>query len=228
VKSVFKFWQCSSVTGSGLARRRVGLGLGVALLWVLGAMGLDRLGLYPTVAALDPRTPPATQQALTDYFETYTLNPGTPMFVLLQTPLSTAINTVGDTVEVALSQDMYLGQHKILSKNTRLVGQVSLAERAMEGRNALLALRFTEMRLPNGERLPIQAHIKTDRPNHVFGGELTPGTKPMRVTHRIEGIGPYNQVVFGGPRAMGAEVVFAPGERWTLILEQPVSLVLPK
>jgi hypothetical protein len=48
------------------------------------------------------------------------------------------------------------------------------------------------------------------------------------VQHNISGIGSYNKVVFGGPRALGTHIRFAPGERLTLILETPIKIVLPK
>ena len=42
------------------------------------------------------------------------------------------------------------------------------------------------------------------------------------------GIGEYNRTVYGGPRAMGHDLEFLPGEHWTIILEQPLTLVLPR
>jgi hypothetical protein len=44
----------------------------------------------------------------------------------------------------------------------------------------------------------------------------------------VAGIGEYNRIVFGGPRAMGQHIEFLPGEHWTIILDQPLTLVLPR
>ena len=45
----------------------------------------------------------------------------------------------------------------------------------------------------------------------------------MRATQRVWGIGEYNRIVYGGPRAMGSHVKFLPGEHWTIILDQPLT-----
>lgn len=182
----------------------------------------------PAQAAPSASTPPAEIDKTPEGFEIYTLRKGTPLFVLLQTPISTAVNQPLDSVDAAVSQDLYLGARLILSKHARLKGAITVLEKPIQGRNAILGIRFMEMTLPNGEKLPIQAYIKTDRSDHNWGGELTEGTKPMKVTHRVEGIGEYNKLVFGGPRALGTHLKYSPGERWTIILDQPVSIVLPK
>lgn len=161
-------------------------------------------------------------------FRSYTLPAGTPLAIVLQTPLSTAINRVNDEVEAAVTQDFYLGPHKMLSKHARLTGSVSICELPIQGRNGVLGVRFHELSLKNGERLPIQAYVKTNHPQHIWGGELTPGTEYKRVSHRVMGIGVYNQAVLAGPRQMGAHIELPPGERLTVILQQPVTIVVPQ
>lgn len=182
----------------------------------------------PDSNAISSATPPASIDNQQDGFTIYKLNSGTPLFVLLQSPIDTSINQAEDTIDAAVAQDMFLGADLILSKNARLHGTISVLEKPIKGRNAILAIRFNEITLSNGDVLPIKAYVKTERPDHAWGGELTEGTKPMKVTHRVEGIGFYNKVVYGGPRAMGAHLRYLPGERLTIILETPLSIVLPK
>lgn len=194
----------------------------VALLLLAGSLALE-----PLSWAASSATPSAEVQDLADGFTAYRLRAGTPLFVVMLTPVNTATNQLNDPVEAIATQDLYLGNQRILTKNTRLRGLITVLEPPIEGRNAILAIRFTELLLSNGEVMAIQAYVRTERPDHTWGGELTDGTKPMNVTYRIEGIGEYNRLMFGGPRAMGAHLAMGVGERLTLILEQPVTLVLP-
>ena len=131
-------------------------------------------------------------------------------------------------MEGIMTRDLYLNADRLLSKNTRFTGVVSRLEPPIKGMDALLAIRFTEIILDNGEKLPLSAHVRTEHPEHLWGGQVTPGTKPMLSTQRVAGIGEYNRIVFGGPRAMGKHIEFPPGEHWTIILDKPLTLVLPR
>jgi hypothetical protein len=162
-----------------------------------------------------------------DRFAIYTFKKGTPFHAILLTPLDTALNQVGDPVEASNALDLYVGSQKVLNKDVRFRGQISVLEPPLQGRNAILGIRFTELVLPNGERLPMNAYVRTEQPEHTWGGELTQGTKPYYVTHRVWYLGEYNQTVMGGPREMGKAITFRPGEHWTLILDEPIRLAVP-
>lgn len=156
--------------------------------------------------------------------ERVTLPVGSPIQAVLRTPVDTALNQPGDPIEAEVSQDVFLGEDRILSQNDRLLGEVSVVEPPLQGRNAILGIRFTRLQSGHSGELPVQAYVKTSHPHHTWGGELTPGTEYQVVTHRVMQIGAYNQAVLRGPRAMGSHVQLAPGERMTLILEAPVTL----
>lgn len=172
-------------------------------------------------------SPPATIHELEKGFRRVELPAGTGLIILLQTPISTAINHTGDLIEAEIARPVYLGSSILFSQNTRLKGTITRLAPPIRGSNAILGVMFNELILENGEHLPIEAHVNTGNSSHVWGGELTPGTKPKRVTHRVMGIGEYNQTVFIGPRAMGKDQTFSPGEPWPIILDKPVSLTLP-
>ena len=182
------------------------------------------------VAWSDPAPPPVSVEEVGSEaarFRRYALPVGTPFHVLLQTRVHTAFTQPSEPVEARMLQDLYLYERVMLTRNARFVGNITQLEPPMEGKNAVLAIRFHTVLLENGERLPINAYIKTERPDHTWGGELTPGTVPKTVTHRVYGIGDYNKTIFTGPRAMGSHIEFLPGERWTLILEEPLTIVQP-
>lgn len=149
---------------------------------------------------------------------------GSALHVVLQTPISTALNHPGDPVEAAVSQALFMGSTEVLSRHARLLGRITALEQPVQGKNALLGIRFERLTLEDGQQIPLSAHVRTDRPEHVWGGELTPGTKPRAIPYHVWGIGAYNRIVLEGPRQMGAHCQFLPGERMTVILEAPVFL----
>ena len=155
---------------------------------------------------------------------TVTLVKGQPLLVQLETPLDTSVNQVGDPIEASLVQDLYLYQTKLLPRLTRFYGKIDQLDIPYAGRNPILRLTFDHYQLPNGQRLPLQAVVRSTRPDHLFGGELTPGTQPKLVRHGVWGIGYYNQVIMSGPRQRGTPLVFEPGNMLVLLLESPLSL----
>ncbi|MBY0450741.1 MAG: hypothetical protein K2X01_08980 [Cyanobacteria bacterium] len=157
-------------------------------------------------------------------FTVFKLQPGTALYAVLQTPINTTYNQVNDPVEAIIAQDIFLDTEVILNKNTKLLGHISRLEPPVEGRNAIVCVQFSQINLNNGDELPIKAHIQSERPDQCWGGELTPGTKPRKITHRVTYIGEYNKIVWVGPRQMGRHMLFQPGERWTVILDSPLSV----
>lgn len=172
-----------------------------------------------------PVSPPTIQETPDPRFMRYTLQAGTALQVIIQSKLDTAVNQPGDPVEAVMSHNLYLGSELLLAKETRFLGVVSRLEPPLEGRHAILAVKFTDILLENGEKLPIAAHVRTEHPEHIWGGQMTPGTKPTLATQRVWGIGEYNRIVFRGPRAMGSQIQIMPGDRWMVILDQPMTLV---
>jgi hypothetical protein len=170
-------------------------------------------------------SPPVQRSEPDPRFIHYSFAPGTAFHVLTQTPISTEINQPDDPVEAITNQTLYLYEELIIPKNTRFIGRISRLEPPLEGKDAVLSIVFHEIILENGEKLPIVAHVRTERPDHSWGGELTRGTKPLLSTQRVTGIGEYNKIVWGGPRAMGKHITIPPGEHWTLILDQPLHLL---
>jgi hypothetical protein len=175
----------------------------------------------PTVVS-----PTVDCEDLDERFARCTLKPGTAIRVLLQTPLSTSHNRVGDPVEVIVTHSIYRLEQKLLSQSARIFGTVTRLEPAVEGRDGILDVRFTSLLPVNGEeRLPLKAHVRTERPDHSWGGAVSPGSKPFLSVQKVLGIGEYNRIVYGGPRRMGKQIDIQPGEFWTLILDSPLTII---
>lgn len=172
-----------------------------------------------------PISPPVTRSEPDSRFVNYHLPAGTAFHVLSQTPVSTAINQPDDPIEAITDANLYLGEELLIPKNTRFIGKISRLDPPIAGRDAILAVSFHQVRLDNGENLPIVSHVRTDRPDRTWGGKVTQGTKPYLSTQRVAGIGEYNKIVYGGPRAMGKHIDIPPGEHWTIILDQPLNII---
>lgn len=185
---------------------------------------LGLLAIAPNWAAI-PISPPVDRSEPDERFVQYTLPPGTAFQVLLQTPIDTGINQVDDPVEAIMANNLYLLEELMLAKNTRFTGSIKRLDPPIQGMDAILEVTFNEIILKNGEKMPIVAHVRTERPDHIWGGKVTKGTKPVLSTQRVWEIGEYNRVVFAGPRAMGTHIKFPPGEHWTLILDKPLTLI---
>jgi len=167
------------------------------------------------------KTRPGPQQTTR---KTVTLVKGQPILAQLETPINTENNQVGDPLEASLVEDLYLYQEKLFPRLTRFYGRIDSLDVPYAGRNPIIRLTFDHYQLPNGPRLPMQAVVRTNRPDHLLGGELTPGTQPKLVRHGVWGIGYYNQVIMSGPRKRGTPLIFIPGDMLMLLLEAPLAL----
>lgn len=192
---------------------------------ILACLALGALGFSASWAAKIPISPPMERSEPDPRFIQYTFPAGTAFQVLLQTPLDTKVNEVQDPVEAIMGHNLYLMAELVLPKNTRFTGSISRLDKPITGMDAIMDLHFDQIILANGEKLPISAHVRTERPDHLWGGKVTQGTKPVLSTQRVWGIGEYNRIAFAGPRAMGKDVTFPPGEHWTIILEEPLVIV---
>ena len=154
-----------------------------------------------------------------------TLPKGQPILVQLETPISTEKNQTNDLLEASLVQDLYMGQEKLFPRMTRFYGKIASIEIPLAGRNPILLLTFHAYQLPGAEApQPMKAVVRTRRPDHLWGGELTAGTQPKLVRHGVWGIGYYNQVIMTGPRRKGQPITLQPGEMLVLLLEEPLTL----
>lgn len=197
---------------------------GLLCLLVLFAM------VSPNVHAADDKpknAQAALNQTLHDELIFITLQAGTAMGAFLLTPLDTDINQPNDPVECKLMTPVWLGERLVLPSNTRFYGLISRLEQPLQGRNAVLDIDFYEARLPNGERIPLQAELMTLNKELFYGGETTDYSEHRPVRFDIQGIGSIVKLQKGGLLTMGKAVTLLPGENLKLILKSPLKLVVP-
>ena len=156
----------------------------------------------------------------------YTFPKGSVFLSLNQTPLHTNLSKPGDQVMARMVHPIYLGNYQVLNGSTIFMGKVRQSQGPIKGRHGILAVVFDEVRLNDGRRFKLDAHVKTPNKNNTWGGGLTPGTKPLVIQNRVTGIGQYNRIIAGGPREMGRHLQSLPGETWQIVLDEPWRLPL--
>ena len=198
------------------------------LSWILIALLLSSMAFMPldSVAGDDKSAPPVQLEERNDLI-LYRFPPGTQFLTLAETPIHTAQHGLNALAEARLVHDVYIGERLVLNRATRFWGHVSKLQAPIPGRDAVLEIRLHELELANGERFPIQGHIKTKQGTD-WGGKLTKGTKTRKVLHKVYGVGAYAKLVDTGPRAMGRHLKVDPGEYWRIVLDSPVVIALPK
>lgn len=153
-----------------------------------------------------------------------TLPTGTAIRAWLLTELHTATTQLGQPVEAQTSQAIYVGTQVVIQKGTTLLGTVTQSLPPVEGRDAILQVKFDRLVTKNGDMVSIASHVHTQTPEYVWGGAITPGTEEVIVRHTVLGVGMYNQSTLGGKRGMGKHIQQPIGAPLTIVLdaEQPI------
>ena len=103
-----------------------------------------------------------------------TVPAGSQIPAVLNSELSSATATVGQTVYMHIGKDFYYGDKLVAPAGSSVIGTVTVAEHATHGSiNGKLAVRFSQITTPMGSQIPISAVIKTDDNSGVLVG----GTK---------------------------------------------------
>lgn len=162
-------------------------------------------------------------------YYTVTFPKGSYFNVILEQPLDSSVIKQDDLFETMFPTDVYIGTIKVIPESSKAIGKVTYLERAHQGRDSLINLRFISIVGANGTgETPISARIVDKNPDGSIGGQLTNRTQVKRVVHYIEFMGAYSQAIPTGPREMGREVYIPPGERWVIELEEPARFIVPK
>jgi hypothetical protein len=152
------------------------------------------------------------------------LPPGTSIAVVMQDAIDTQTGVVGQPISAFVSQDIYVGTKKILSRSDRFLGHIERIDVPFKGRHAILKIGFDQLVLANGVQFPCDTVVDTGQPGNYWGGDLTLGTRPETVPYKLYHIGAYGRVVYRGPRAMGEHLRLDPGDRLVLNTKGPLLL----
>ncbi len=145
--------------------------------------------------------------------------------------ISTQNCPVGYKVKFVSTNDLYVGDIKVIPENTVFYGYIEKINDPIVGTNASMKVKITKLVYPDNYEQNVKAYIYTTN-NNLIGGELTAPAEWVRMPHyqdTYQGIswihrGATLQMRPGGKRSMGAHTKLPVGERHLIIFIAPVSL----
>ena len=140
----------------------------------------------------------------------YVIPEGTEFKLELQTPVNSRTAREGDRLLTTLVDPVYVYDRAVLPKGVRVEGSVLDVERARrKGHGGDLALGFSSVELPNGEKVPIRGSLTEifwsrhlDNINVTPEGDLV-GTHPSRLMQTAVVLG---AIAAGGPVGIGVGI----------------------
>lgn len=145
--------------------------------------------------------------------------------------ISTQDCPVGYKVKFVGTNDLYIGDIKVIPEDTAFYGYIEKINDPIVGTNASMKVKITKFVFPDGYEQNIKAYIYTTN-NNLIGGELTAPAEWVRMPHyqdTYQGIswnhrGATLQMRPGGKRSMGAHTKLPVGERHLIIFVAPSEL----
>ncbi len=96
---------------------------------------------------------------------------GTNFEVVTTSTINSMSARVGDTFTASLDENLIIDSKVVIPSGSEMIGQITYVESAGRiGKNALMDIRFNSVKLPNGERVPINAKILTSDESGVLRG----------------------------------------------------------
>lgn len=145
--------------------------------------------------------------------------------------ISTETCPVGYKAKFVATNDLYIGDIKVIPEDTAFYGYIEKINDPIVGTNASMKVKITKFIFPDGYEQNIKAYIYTTNDN-LIGGELTAPAEWVRMPHyqdTYQGIawihrGATLQMRPGGKRSMGAHTKLPVGERHLIIFVAPSEL----
>lgn len=96
---------------------------------------------------------------------------GTNFEVVTNSTINSMSARVGDTFTASIDEPLIIDSKSVIPAGSEMIGQITYVESAGRiGKNALMDIRFTSVKLPNGERVPVNAKILTTDASGVLRG----------------------------------------------------------
>lgn len=146
----------------------------------------------------------------------------TEFTITMVTPVSTTESKVGDKVEATLDKSLLNSENQVLlPSNAKLTGTVAMVEGVdKKGKNGRISVKFNELTMPNGERLPIQASLATE--DGALNGGTTQG-RFVKISTEKEGTVTSVQTT-STALEIGSEVKVQCGDQLEVKLTEPLTL----
>lgn len=145
--------------------------------------------------------------------------------------ISTENCPVGYKVKFVATNDLYIGDIKVIPEDTAFYGYIEKINDPIVGTNASMKIKVTKFVFPDNYEQNIKAYVYTSNGN-LIGGELTPPSEWVRMPHyqdTYQGIswihrGATLQMRPGGKRSMGIHTNLPVGERHLIIFTAPANI----
>lgn len=146
------------------------------------------------------------------------LSKGTFVMVYPKKPITTETYQEGDFVYFVNPSDVWQGDYNVFPKDTIFAGFVSMLKLPVQGINAALQIKITEVVYPNGRAQDVNATIyKNDK--STIGGGLTPPASYNKSVHKTRGWA-------GGALQWVPSGVYEFGKHTVMPTNEPVFVVL--
>jgi hypothetical protein len=142
----------------------------------------------------------------------------------LQNQLSSASNKIGDQVYLLIPFDIKIGKITYIPKKSMVIGQVIQAQKAKQGKNGYIQLKFEYIKFPDGWGTPLSAYVWSETGGGILGGEITKKVSFKKIPHYMSDIGTVVQLVETGQRAMGQEKIIPSGTEFIIVLDNDLEI----
>ena len=140
------------------------------------------LGLIFFTSCVQADELPNVQLDIRDY-DAIEIPAGTFIPVMNTQEISTQYCSEGYKVKFIATNDMYLHDTNIVPRGTEFYGYIEKINAPVVGTNAAMKIKITKMIYKDGYEVPVRGYLYTSNDN-IFGGELTPPEKLLRIAHR--------------------------------------------
>ena len=142
--------------------------------------------------------------------------------------VSTQTCPEGYKVKFVATNDLYIGDIKVIPEDTAFYGYIEKINEPIIGTNASMKVKITKFVYPDDYEQNVKAYVYTSNDN-LIGGELTEPAEWVKMPHyqeKYQGIawihrGATLQLRPGGKRSMGTHTKLGVGERHLIIFVAP-------
>lgn len=149
---------------------------------------------------------------------------GTFIPVINTQEISTQNCSEGYKVRFIATNDMFLHDTNIIPRGTEFFGYIEKINAPVVGTNAAMKIKITKMLYKDGYEVPIRGYLYTSNDN-IFGGELTPPAKLLRIAQRQVRVKKTTlQMRPGNVRQMGKHTIIESGSNEIIVLTAPAKI----
>jgi len=156
----------------------------------LPAMAEEEVMVLPPINGNDMQVSSPQTTYGTPYIQgtVSTVPVGTSFEVITNADISTKNNHVGEVFTATLNQPITMGTDIVIPAGSEVFGQITYSEDAgRAGRNALMEIKFTSIKPPYGNKIPMMGKIVTKDESGVLKGgslkqQLAKGASTLAVT----------------------------------------------